>query len=127
MLPISSRAIVTSRRIGGAAGPSAITPDYELSGRVQELDERETGGCTAHLRLRPARTPRRQRPRRCSSNIFASDQPCTPGDAASFAEAMSKAAQDVSTGRRAGGGGRSEVSGKDKRRKGKNDEQIPTT
>jgi len=30
-------------------------------------------------------------------DIFASDQPCTPGDAASFAEAMSKAAQDVST------------------------------
>jgi len=95
-----ARDLVTSRAASAVLqGPSAITPDYELSGRVQELDERETGGCTAHLRLRvllvrlDVKDPRKV----LFADIFASDQPCTPGDAASFAEAMSKAAQDVST------------------------------
>ena len=95
-----ARDLATSRAASAVLqGPSAMTPDYELSGRVEELDERETGGCTAHLRLRALfvridpKGPRQV----VWEDVFASDQPCTPGDPQSFAEAMSKAAQEVST------------------------------
>jgi uncharacterized lipoprotein YmbA len=95
-----ARDLVTSRAASAVLqGPSAMTPDYELSARVEEIDERETGGCTAHLRLRAlfvhidVKAPRQV----LFEDIFASDQPCTPGDPSSFAEAMSKAAEDVST------------------------------
>jgi ABC-type uncharacterized transport system auxiliary subunit len=95
-----ARDLATSHAVSAVLqGPSAMTPDYELSGRVEELDERETGGCSAHLRLRAlfvridATAPRKV----LFEDVFSSDQPCTPGDPESFADAMSKAAQDVST------------------------------
>ena len=86
---------------GGAAGPvGADASDYELSGRDRE----------ARRARRPAAAPRTcacarssvridvKGPRRCSSRTSSpADQPCTPGDPTSFAEAMSQAAQDVST------------------------------
>ncbi|HSP97919.1 MAG TPA: ABC-type transport auxiliary lipoprotein family protein [Candidatus Dormibacteraeota bacterium] len=79
-------------------GPSALPPDFELSGRIEEFDELDTNGCLARLRLRVLlvrvgasgpRTP-------IFEELFESEQSCTPGDPASFAEAMSLAVQDVS-------------------------------
>jgi ABC-type uncharacterized transport system auxiliary subunit len=79
-------------------GASALTPDYELSGRVEELDEVDDGGCQAQLRVRVLLTrvaaagPRGP----VFEEVFSSDQPCTLGDAPSFAAAMSRAVQEVS-------------------------------
>jgi ABC-type uncharacterized transport system auxiliary subunit len=95
-----ARDLATSRTVSAVLqGPSAMTPDYELNGRIDELAERETGGCTAHLRLRALFTRLDPRgPRQVVfEEVFLSNQPCTPGDPESFAEAMSKAAQDVSS------------------------------
>lgn len=77
---------------------SALPADYELSGRIEELEERATGGCTAHLRLRALLVRVQEKgPRQVVFEaVFESDQPCTAGDPASFAEAMSRAAETVS-------------------------------
>ena len=74
-------------------GPSALIPDFELSGRIEELDELDTSGCSARLRLRVllvrvgASGPRAP----LFEELFESEQPCTAGDPSSFAEAMSRA------------------------------------
>src|SRR5512135_3497982 len=79
-------------------GPSALTPDFEVSGRIEELAELDTNGCSARLRLRVllvrvgASGPRAP----VFEDVFESEQPCTAGDPPSFAEAMSRAAQEVS-------------------------------
>ena len=79
-------------------GPSALTPDYELSGRVEDLAEVDSNGCSAHLRLRVLFTrvgaagPRSP----IFEEVFSSEQSCTAGEPQSFAEAMSRAVQDVS-------------------------------
>ncbi|MBX3025773.1 membrane integrity-associated transporter subunit PqiC [bacterium] len=79
-------------------GPSALAPDYELSGRVEEIDELDSDGCTAHLRVRAllvrvaASGPRGP----VFEELFTSDQPCVLGDPTSFVAAMSRAAQDIS-------------------------------
>ena len=79
-------------------GPSALTPDFEVSGRIEELDELDTNGCSARLRLRVllvrvgASGPRQP----VFEDVFESEQPCTAGDPSSFVEAMSRAAQEVS-------------------------------
>lgn len=89
-----------SARVASAVlqGPSALAPDYELGGRVEEIDELDADGCTAHLRVRvllarvAASGPRGP----VFEEILASDQPCTLGDPTSFAAAMSLAVQEVS-------------------------------
>jgi ABC-type uncharacterized transport system auxiliary subunit len=89
-----------SARVAAAVlqGPSALTPDYELSARVEELAEVDSNGCSAHLRLRALLTrvgatgPRSP----VFEEIFRSEQPCSSGDPSSVAEAMSLAVQDVS-------------------------------
>jgi uncharacterized lipoprotein YmbA len=89
-----------SARVAAAVlqGPSALAPDYELGGRVEEIDEVDDGGCTAHLRLRVLLTrigasgPRGP----VFEEVFASEQPCELGDPTSFAAAMSRAVADVS-------------------------------
>lgn len=79
-------------------GASALPADHELGLRIEELDERDDGGCSAHLRVRTllvrvgARGPRTP----LFEETFASEQPCVAGEPASFAEAMSRAAEDVS-------------------------------
>lgn len=84
-------------------GASPLSPDYELTGRLEEIEETPTGGCTAHLALR-ARLVRLQdqAPRQLVfEDVFTSDQPCTAGDPDSLAEAMSRAAENVSAAVRA--------------------------
>src|SRR4029079_15638766 len=45
---------LASARVASAVlqGPSALLPNYELSGRIEELAEVDAHGCTAHLPLR---------------------------------------------------------------------------
>lgn len=77
---------------------SALPADYELGGQLEAVEETDAGGCSAHLRLR-ALLVRLQDggPRQVVfEEVFASEQPCTSGDPDSFAEAMSRAAEDVS-------------------------------
>ena len=79
-------------------GASALPADYELSGRIEEIEESPTGGCSAHLRLRArlVRVPDKGPRQVVFEETFGSDQPCTPGDPDSFAAAMSRATEDVS-------------------------------
>jgi ABC-type uncharacterized transport system auxiliary subunit len=94
-----ARDLVTSHVASAVLqGPSALTPDFELSGRIEELDELDTSGCSARLRLRVLlvrvgasgpRTP-------LFEELFESEQSCSAGDPSSFAEAMSRAVQEVS-------------------------------
>jgi ABC-type uncharacterized transport system auxiliary subunit len=85
--------------------PSALPTDYELSGHIETLEERDEGSSgTAHLRLRTVlvRVPP-QGPRYVVlQEGDAADAPCTPADPASYAAAMSSAVQQVSDHIRAG-------------------------
>lgn len=91
---------LAAARIASAVlqGASALPADHELGLRIEELDERDDGGCSAHLRVRAllvrigARGPRTP----VFEEVFENEQPCTAGDPASFAEAMSRAAQEIS-------------------------------
>jgi ABC-type uncharacterized transport system auxiliary subunit len=78
--------------------PSALPVDFELNGQIETFEERGGNGCTAALRLRvllvrvPPKGPRRV----VLQDVFAADEPCKSGDPAAFAEAMSRAMQNVS-------------------------------
>lgn len=82
---------------------SALPADYELGGTIEEIVETDTGGCTALLRVRVLLVRIHERgPRQIAfEEVFESSQPCTPNDPASFAEAMSLAAAEVSAAVRA--------------------------
>lgn len=79
-------------------GASALPADYELGGRIEEIEEHASGGCTAHLRLRALLVRVQEKgPRQVVfEDVFESEQPCTAGDPDSFAEAMSRATESVS-------------------------------
>lgn len=83
--------------------PSALPSDYELNGQIEEFAERDAGGCTAHLRLRAflVRVPRTGARTVVVDDIIEVDEPCQAGDPASFAAAMSRAAQRASEALRA--------------------------
>ena len=73
-------------------GPGAPA-DYELSGMVEEFEERPAGeDCTAHLRLRV--TLARARARAASPIVwqatYTGDEPCPCNDAPALAAAMSR-------------------------------------
>jgi ABC-type uncharacterized transport system auxiliary subunit len=78
--------------------PSALPSDYELNGQVEIFEENDAGGCSAHLRLRvflvrvPPSGPRAV----VADDIFDAQEPCRPGDPASFAAAMSRAVERAS-------------------------------
>lgn len=82
---------------------SALPADYELGGVIEEIVETDAGGCTALLRVRALLIRIDQRgPRQVAfEEVFTSEQTCTAGDPASFAEAMSLAAAEVSAAVRA--------------------------
>jgi ABC-type uncharacterized transport system auxiliary subunit len=78
---------------------SAVPYDYELSGQIETLEERDEGGsCSAMLRVRialahvPPRGPRAV----VMQDIFSAEPPCTEASAHGYAEAMSRAVQQVS-------------------------------
>jgi len=79
-------------------GPSALHAEYELSGWIETFEERDDGGCTAHVRLRAlfVRVPPRGARQPLFEESLTGDEPCHAGDADSFAEAMSRAVQRLS-------------------------------
>jgi ABC-type uncharacterized transport system auxiliary subunit len=79
--------------------PSVLPADYELSGHIETLEERDEGSaCTAHLRLRIVLDRVSSQGHRyvVLQEGFTADAPCTPGDPESYAAAMSNAVQRVS-------------------------------
>ncbi len=79
--------------------PSALPSDYELSGHVETMEERdEDAGCTGHLRARVllVRAGREGRSVVFQDSLVA-DEPCTRGNAESYVAAMSRATERLST------------------------------
>jgi ABC-type uncharacterized transport system auxiliary subunit len=78
--------------------PSALAPNYELSGWVETFEERDDEGCMAHVRVRLlfVRVPDRGTRQVLFEESLTGDEACTRGDGASFAEAMSHAVQHLS-------------------------------
>lgn len=77
---------------------SAVPYDYEVSGHVETFEERDEGSCSAMLRVRvalahvPPRGPRAV----VMQDIFSAEPPCSEASAHGYAEAMSRAVQQVS-------------------------------
>jgi len=74
-------------------GPSPLPSDYQLSGEVEEIEERPaTTGCTAHLRLRIALARIRVGASApvLLQTTYTTDEPCTCNDPGALAEAMSR-------------------------------------
>lgn len=84
-------------------GPSALPSDYQLSGRIEEIEEHvgaaaSGSACTAHLRLRLLLLRVRLGP---SDSVllqktYAEEAPCSCHDARSLAAAMSGVAERIS-------------------------------
>ena len=80
-------------------GPSPVPNDYQLGGEIEEIQEHTAStGCTAKLRLRAllvrvraAATPV------VLQSTYAAEEPCACNDARALAQAMSKAAEQVSS------------------------------
>ncbi len=78
---------------------SAVPYDYELSGQIETLEERDEGkSCSAMLRVRIAlaRVPRRGLRSVALQDIFSAETPCAQLSAEGYAEAASHAVQQVS-------------------------------
>ena len=79
-------------------GPSPVPNDYQLGGEIEEIEERTAvAGCTARLRLRALLV----RVRAATSPVvlqasYAAEEPCLCNDVRALAEAMSKAAEQIS-------------------------------
>jgi cholesterol transport system auxiliary component len=79
--------------------PSALPSDYEITGRIETLEEGDEGGsCSAQLRLRIVlvAAPSAGARQVVMQDAFAADEPCRRGDPTSYAEAMSRAVQRAS-------------------------------
>ena len=80
-------------------GASTLPSDYDLNGRIEEIEERVTpNGCLAHLRLRVLLTHARARD---SSGVvfqktYEADEACAGNEAEQFVAAMSVALQTIS-------------------------------
>jgi len=79
-------------------GPSPVPNDYQLGGEIEEIEERTTSaGCVARLRLRAVLV----RVRASATPVvlqtsYAAEEPCACNDVRALAEAMSKAAEQIS-------------------------------
>jgi ABC-type uncharacterized transport system auxiliary subunit len=100
-----ARDLAASHAVSGVLqSPSALPNDYELSGYIETVEERDGGGsCTAHLRVRIllVRAPAYATRYVVLEQGFVADEPCTPGDPAAYAAAMSHAAERISAETRA--------------------------
>jgi ABC-type uncharacterized transport system auxiliary subunit len=79
-------------------GPSPVPNDYQLGGEIEEIQEHTAStGCTARLRLRALLV----RVRAAATPVilqasYAAEEPCVCNDVRALAEAMSKAAEQIS-------------------------------
>ena len=79
-------------------GASLLPSDYELGGRIGEIAERLTDGCSAHLELRIAvRRLRGTGDRVLLSRAYSADRPCDGKATAATVAAMSKALEEISS------------------------------
>lgn len=80
-------------------GPSLLRSDYELSGEVEELGERDSSGCVARVQLRLL-LRRSGRAREGKAVLFQrpyqAEEPCRENDAPQLVAAMSRAMQRIS-------------------------------
>ncbi len=79
--------------------PSLVPNDYQLTGQVEEIEEREAPeGCHAHLRLRMnlLRVRAGNRDPVLLRDTYADEEPCGCNDGRAFAEAMSRVVQRIS-------------------------------
>ena len=80
-------------------GPSPLPSDYQLSGEIEEIEERPaTSACTAHLRLRItlARISAGAGVPTVLQSTYSADEPCPCNDARALAEAMSRGLAGIS-------------------------------
>ena len=80
-------------------GPSMIPGDYQLSGEVEDIEQRVTGDvCSAHLQLRTLvlRTRAGKDDPVVMRETYNADEPCACSDTLALAAAMSKAMQSIS-------------------------------
>ncbi len=79
-------------------GPSALRSDYELSGEIEEIEERTSGGCSAHLRatLLLLHVPPAEDNRVVFQRTYTADERCDRNDTSGFVEAMSRALYQIS-------------------------------
>ncbi|MFI5365880.1 MAG: ABC-type transport auxiliary lipoprotein family protein [Candidatus Binatia bacterium] len=80
-------------------GPSSLPADYEVTGFIDEIEERVApAGCAAHLQLRVllARTTGSGNPVRLQRS-YGGDEPCTCDRPAALAAAMSRVLERIST------------------------------
>jgi ABC-type uncharacterized transport system auxiliary subunit len=94
-----ARDLVSSGRYPAVEyGPSLLPAEYEVTGEVEEMEERSENGCQAHLQIRVLL--RRVRPRSREGVVFQrryeAARPCTAGDARSIVEALSASLADIS-------------------------------
>jgi len=80
-------------------GASTLPSDYDVSGEIEEIEERVTeDGCIAHLRMRVllARPRARGSARVLFQRTYEADEACAGNDAEQFVAAMSIALQTIS-------------------------------
>ena len=79
--------------------PSLLRSDYQLSGEVEAIEERITdGACSAHLQVRVllVRVIPGAGDALALQQTYSADKPCTCGDTAALAAAMSEALRTIS-------------------------------
>lgn len=81
-------------------GPSVLASDYQLSGEIQEIDERiAPEGCAAHLQLHVLLLQMRSGHSDpvCLDRVYAGDDPCACNNPRALAEAMSRVLENISS------------------------------
>ena len=80
-------------------GPSLIRSDYELSGEVEEIGERSSSGCAAHIELRLLlrRGGAHGGQEVLFQRSYTGEQPCKSDDTADLVGALSRAMRDISS------------------------------
>ena len=95
-----ARDLAASKRVQAVLqAPSALPADYEINGQVEAIEEEdEPTGCVAHVRVRiiVVRATVEGRRRVLLEESVAADDPCTRGAPESYAQATSRAVEQVS-------------------------------
>lgn len=79
-------------------GPSPLRPDYVLGGALEVIEERDAGGCSAHLRLRFTLAGRTEAIDAAPifQRSYAAEEPCSGETVEDLVAAMSRALWSIS-------------------------------